>query len=61
VGDLSFDHLVGAGEQRRRHSEAKRIGSFQVDHQSKGARRLLKRQISGPRAFEDAIDKSRCA
>src|SRR5215467_2585365 len=29
----SFDHLVGGGEQRRRHSEAKRLGGRQVDDQ----------------------------
>jgi hypothetical protein len=28
----SFDHLVGAGEQRRRHFEAKRLRGFQIDH-----------------------------
>jgi hypothetical protein len=29
----SFDHFVGASEQRRRHVEAKRLGGRPVDHQ----------------------------
>jgi hypothetical protein len=28
----SFDHLVGARERRRRHAEAKRLCSFEVDY-----------------------------
>jgi hypothetical protein len=28
-----FDHLVGAGEERRWHSNAKRLGGFHIDDQ----------------------------
>src|SRR5262249_39889074 len=28
-----FDHLVGTGEQRGRHFEAKRLRGFEIDHQ----------------------------
>ena len=30
---LSFDHFVGADEQRRRHGKAERLGGLEVNHQ----------------------------
>src|SRR5215471_8337841 len=51
--DASLDHLVGAGEQSRRHVVAERLSGFGVDHQLELAR-LLDRQIRWLGALEDA-------
>src|SRR5262245_60970168 len=56
----SFDHLIGAGEQRRRHLEAKRSRRFEVDDQLVLGWRLH-RQIGWLRTLEDAIDVTRRA
>src|SRR5437588_11060400 len=50
-----FDHLVGAGEQRRWYSNAKPLGGFHIDDQLETSW-LLDRQIGGLGAFEDFVD-----
>jgi hypothetical protein len=52
---VSFDHFVSAGEYGRRHSEAKRLGRFQIEHQL-GLGRRLHRKVGGLLALEDAVD-----
>ena len=49
----SFDHIVGAGEQRRRHVEAERLGGLQVEHELELGQ-LHDRQVSGLIACENA-------
>jgi hypothetical protein len=42
---LLFDHLVGAGKERRRHSESKRLGGLVVDRQFELERNLAEKSL----------------
>src|SRR6516162_3145280 len=51
----SFDHLVGADEQRLRHGKAERLGGLEVHHKLVLGGRLH-RQVSWFLALQNAID-----
>src|SRR6516225_3740468 len=55
AGAFLFDHLIGAGEQRRRHLNAEDPRGLEVERQLE-AGRLLDRQFAGFLPFEDAAD-----
>src|ERR1700676_1232525 len=48
----SFDHVIGAGEQRRWHAEAERLRSLEIDNQVKLGR-LFDRNVArlGPSQY----------
>src|SRR5206468_781206 len=49
-----LNHLVSPLEERLRDRQAKRFGSLEVDHQLE-LRRLLDRQFTRLRAFQDLV------
>jgi len=53
--EFLFDHLVGAQQNRLRHSKPQRLGSLEVEHQLVFGRRLH-RKVGWLLALEDAID-----
>src|SRR5262249_20279240 len=56
---LSFDHLVGARQQRRWHVQAERLGGLEIDHEFV-LRRRLNRKVGRLLALEDAVDVTGC-
>ena len=51
---VSFNHLVGANEQRRWHSDAESLRRFEVDDQFNVGRKL-DRQVGGLGAFQYSV------
>jgi hypothetical protein len=55
-----FDDLVGAGNERRRHGQAHRGGSLEIDDQLEFGC-LLHRQVGRLGPFQNAVDVARGA
>src|SRR5215475_6041922 len=55
ANDVSFDHLVGAGEHGCRDFDAERLGRLQVDYQLE-LRRLFYRELAGFSPLQYLID-----
>jgi hypothetical protein len=49
-----FDHLVGTGDQHRRHLKAERLGGFEVEHQLE-LDRHLNGKLARLLAAQDAV------
>ena len=54
-----LNHLVGAQQQRLRNRDPERLGSLEIDHEVVSFR-LLHRQLSRLRPFENLVDIDRC-
>src|SRR5262245_11435157 len=54
----SFNHLVGAGEQRRRYGEAKHLRGHQIDDEVEFGR-LLDRNVGRFRPAQNLVDMLR--
>src|SRR5918995_1122539 len=53
LSPISFDHLVGKSQQRRRKTEAKVFGGLEVQNEFELAR-LLEGQLAGPGSAQEA-------
>ena len=56
TGRTSFDHLVGAGEQRGWNFDTKRLGGLEIDDRLELGW-LFDREIGGSRSLEDTVDE----